>query len=192
MKTQDWQAGVWTHEPAAVVEENGGLLVTAVEASDAWRLTSYGFIKDSEHALVAPFPLGTAMEVDFTASFTEQFDQAGIFLRVSETHWVKAGTEYADGSLQVGAVVTDEYSDWSLAPVDEWLNKDVTIRVSREGNAVTVRAGLKGGPLSLVRLFPMAENLNVQAGPYVCAPTRAGLTIPFLGWRVGAADESLH
>ncbi|MFN8200741.1 MAG: DUF1349 domain-containing protein, partial [Nakamurella multipartita] len=73
-----WSAGRWTHAPAAVVERDGDLLVTAVEGSDAWRVTSYGFVHDSEHALVVPFANGSAMEVEFTAVFREQFDQAGL------------------------------------------------------------------------------------------------------------------
>ena len=64
-----WSAGRWTHAPAAVVERDGDLLVTAVEGSDAWRVTSYGFVHDSEHALVVPFANGSAMEVEFTAVF---------------------------------------------------------------------------------------------------------------------------
>ena len=46
---------------------------------------------------------------------------AGIFIRVSAEQWAKAGVEYADGSLQVGAMVTDGSSDWSLAPVPDRL-----------------------------------------------------------------------
>ncbi|MFK4638089.1 hypothetical protein ABIA52_000978 [Paenarthrobacter histidinolovorans] len=111
-----WSCGEWTTRPAAVVEHGTDLLVTAAEGSDAWRVTSYGFVHDTEHALLAPLPLDSAMEVEFTAAFSQQFDQAGIFVRVSADHWVKAGVEFADGAAQLGAVVTDRFSDWSLAP----------------------------------------------------------------------------
>ena len=114
-----WSDGGWTHDPAGVVEEHGDLVVTAVEGSDAWRITSYGFVHDSEHALLAPFAVNSAVEVEFTAAFSEQFDQAGVFVRVSAERWVKAGVEFADGRPQVGAVVTDGMSDWSLAPVPD-------------------------------------------------------------------------
>ncbi len=111
-----WNRGEWTNQPAAVVEQAGDLLVTAAESSDAWRVTSYGFIHDTEHALLAPFPQDSAMEVEFTAAFSHQFDQAGVFIRVTAEHWIKAGVEFADGAAQLGAVVTDRFSDWSLAP----------------------------------------------------------------------------
>lgn len=187
-----WSEGTWTTPPPAVTEQDGMLLVTAAEGSDAWRHTSYGFVHDTEHALVAPMPDGTAMEVEFPAAFEGQFDQAGLFVRVDATRWVKAGVEFSDGELQLGAVVTDGMSDWSLAPVAEWLGRRITVRVSRDGNALTLRAGLSGGTLRLVRVIPFAADLDAAAGPFVCAPSRAGLTVPFVSWRRGAADTELH
>lgn len=49
-----WSRGHWTTEPAAVTEDGEDLLITAVKGSDAWRITSYGFVHDSEHALRMP------------------------------------------------------------------------------------------------------------------------------------------
>ena len=187
-----WSAGRWTHPPVAAVEQGDDLVVTAQEGSDAWRLTSYGFVHDSEHALLAPFPGDSAMEVEFTAAFSAQFDQAGIFVRVSAQRWVKAGVEFADGSPSIGAVVTDERSDWSLAPVPEWTGRRVRVRVSRSGDALTVRAGSAGGPTQLVRVLPFEPDLVAAAGPFVCAPTRAGLMVPFHAWRRTDPDDGLH
>lgn len=187
-----WAEGLWTHPPVSSEERGSELVVTAAEGSDAWRITSYGFVHDSEHALLAPFPVGSAMEVEFTAAFSQQFDQAGVFVRVSDSHWIKAGVEYADGRPQLGAVVTNGRSDWSLAPVPDWLDRRILIRVSRAGDALTVRASADGGELQLVRLIPFAPDLIAEAGPMICAPTRAGLTVPFHSWRRTAPDGSLH
>lgn len=186
-----WSAGTWTHAPVDTSEIDGELYVTAAEGSDAWRLTSYGFIHESEHALVTPFANESAMEVEFTAAFSEQFDQAGLFVRVSPERWVKAGVEFADGRPQVGAVVTDRRSDWSLAPVPAWIGQRVLVRVSRSGDALTIRAGVVG-ELQLVRVVPLDPDVAAQAGPFVCAPTRAGLVVPFHAWRVTPPDASLH
>ncbi|MGX9901201.1 DUF1349 domain-containing protein [Arthrobacter sp. SA17] len=59
------------------------------EKSDAWRITSYGFIHDTEHALLASFEQDTAIEVAFHLDFSAQFDQAGIFIRVDDTIWIR-------------------------------------------------------------------------------------------------------
>lgn len=187
-----WGDGRWTNAPADVVEQDGDLLVTAVEGSDAWRVTSYGFVHENEHALLAPFPDGTAVEVEFTAAFSQQFDQAGLFVRVSDERWIKAGVEFADGRAQVGAVVTDGMSDWSLAPVPDWTGRRITVRASREGTAITVRAAPSGQELQLVRVIPFATDLVAEAGPLVCAPTRAGLQVPLHRWTRTTPDGGLH
>jgi len=187
-----WSAGSWTHPPVAAVEDSDELVVTAAASSDAWRITSYGFVHDSEHALVRPFAPQTAMEVTFTADLPEQFDQAGLFVRVDERNWVKAGLERSDGFLQLGAVVTRDRSDWSVAPVTGWNGRVVTVRVSRTGDALIVRAGLAGEALRLVRVAPLDPAQPAEAGPYLCSPTRAGLTVRFHSWHVGEADASLH
>ncbi|MEV7631797.1 DUF1349 domain-containing protein [Microbacterium sp. NPDC089318] len=192
MSQTPWSAGRWTHLPEHVETVGGDLLVTAVEGSDAWRLTSYGFVHDSEHALLAPFENESAVEVQFTAAFGEQFDQAGVFVRVSEVHWVKAGVEFADGRPQVGAVVTQERSDWSLAPVPDWAGRRVLVRVSRSGDALTIRAAVDEGELRLVRVVPFPPDAVAEAGPFVCAPTRAGLTVPLHAWRITEPDAALH
>lgn len=187
-----WDAGTWTTPPASVSTRDGALVVTAVEGSDAWRRTAYGFIHDTEHALIAPLPVGTAMEVVFDADFTAQFDQAGLFVRVDDERWMKAGVENADGVLGVGAVVTDAMSDWSVGAVPEWAGRRLRVRVSRASDALTVRAGVDGEPLRLVRVAPFAGDLAAQAGPLVCAPTRAGLEVVFSEWLRTDADASLH
>jgi regulation of enolase protein 1 (concanavalin A-like superfamily) len=105
---------------------------------------------------------------------------------------VKAGVEFADGLLQLGAVVTDGRSDWSVAPVPTWLGRRVLVRVSRSADALIVRAGVDDGPLQFVRVIPFEAALDAQAGPLVAAPTRPGLTVRFLAWRRTAADVSLH
>ncbi|MFZ1382763.1 MAG: DUF1349 domain-containing protein [Scrofimicrobium sp.] len=192
MEDVPWSAGHWTNPPVHVVEHGRDLLVTAAEGSDAWRTTSYGFIHDSEHALLAPFRNNSAVEIEFTAVFSEQFDQAGIFVRVSDERWIKAGVEYADGNCQLGAVVTDQMSDWSLAQAPDWIGKRVLIRLSRSGDAITVRAKAGDGELRLVRVIPFPPELSAEAGPFANSPTRAGLTVPFHTWRITEPDASLH
>ncbi|NQW92083.1 DUF1349 domain-containing protein [Curtobacterium sp. VKM Ac-2861] len=185
-------AATWTHEPEAVELDGDVLRVTAVEGSDAWRTTSYGFVHDSEHALVQPLDGSFSVEASFVLDYTEQFDQAGLFLRVDERNWIKAGVEFSDGTPQLGAVVTRDFSDWSVAPVPEWVGRGVTVRASRDGDAVTVRAWVDDEEPRLVRVAYLDPDAAVSAGLLCAAPTRAGLTVTFTGYRVGAPDEALH
>ena len=187
-----WSAGYWTTPPVAASESDGQLLVTCAEGSDAWRVTSYGFVHDTEHALLVPFPDATAVEVAFQVDLSEQFDQAGVSVRGAEDRWIKAGIEFADGYPQLGAVVTDRFSDWSVAPVPDWAGHRATIRASRTGDALTVRARRDDGPWGLVRLAHLTPGETLDAGPFCCAPTRAGLEVRFLTWESGPADSTLH
>ena len=191
MKTIAWSEGSWTREPVSVNEQGATLAVEAAAESDWWRTTAYGFIHDDGHALIKEFPNESAVEVSFILNYTQQFDQAGIFITSDSKNWIKAGVEYCDGFPQVGAVVTQINSDWSVAPVPEWMNKEVTIRVSRSGDAVTMRAGINGD-LRLVRVAPLDPSLSWSAGPMFCAPTRAGLIVSFTKWAQGEADSELH
>jgi regulation of enolase protein 1 (concanavalin A-like superfamily) len=191
MKNVAWSEGHWSREPVSIAQEGSNLVVEAAAESDWWRTTSYGFIHDDGHALVKDFLNESSVEVSFILNYTEQFDQAGIFITADNENWIKAGVEFCDGFPQVGAVVTQKNSDWSVAPVAEWMNKEVTIRVSRSGDAVTFRAGIHGD-LRLVRVAPLDPSRLWSAGPMFCAPTRAGLKVNFTKWSEGPADSDLH
>jgi regulation of enolase protein 1 (concanavalin A-like superfamily) len=187
-----WSDGQWTHQPASVSLDGEALRAIAVEGSDAWRTTAYGFVHDDPHALLAPLAVGQAMEITFSAEWSGEFDQAGVFVRQDDEHWVKTGIEFADGHLGLGAVVTDVVSDWSVGYVDEWNGSEVTVRVSRWPDALIVRARAGAGAWRLVRVAPFDGGADAAAGPFLCAPLRSGFEVRFLSWHLDAADEKLH
>ncbi len=187
-----WTDGTWTNPPAEIDDRGSHLDVTAREGSDAWRHTAYGFVHADAHALLAPLAVGEAMEVSFRATWEGQFDQAGLYVQTDEEHWMKSGVEFSDGHLGLGAVVTDIRSDWSVGYVDEWHDAEITMRVSRWPDALIVRARAGEGDWRLVRVAPFDADGDAGAGPFVAAPTRAGLVVEFTRWERGAADEELH
>jgi len=187
-----WTDGAWTTPPAESTPVDAHLDVTAIEGSDAWRHTAYGFVHENAHALLAPLAVGDAMEVSFRAPWEGQFDQAGLFVQIDDEHWVKAGLEFADGHLGLGAVVTDMRSDWSVGFVDDWLDAEITVRVSRWKDALVVRARADDGEWRLVRVAPFDGDVAASAGPFLAAPTRAGLVVRFTRWERGTADSALH
>ncbi len=190
--TVGWDDGQWLNAPIATRRDDKDLVVTAVEGSDFWRTTAYGFVHDNGHALLRPLAVGEAVEVSFNLDYDQQFDQAGVLVRASETSWAKAGVEISDGVAQVGAVVTHGVSDWSVAPVPGWTGSEVTIRVSRGDDALTVRATGAGDSWRLVRVAPWLVDGPTAAGPYCCAPTRSGLEVRFTRWVTGRSDAALH
>jgi regulation of enolase protein 1 (concanavalin A-like superfamily) len=190
-----WKSGTWTREPVSLREEadDERLVVEAAEGSDFWERTVYGFEHRDGHALLAPWPGDAGVEVSFSLTgFDELYDQAGLMLWNGPTCWIKAGIEINDGVPHVGAVVTDGMSDWSLAPVPEWLGQVITLRASRMNDGVIVRARTISEPWRTIRVAPFAETEEAQAGPYLCAPSRAGFTVTFTGWMQTEPDDELH
>jgi regulation of enolase protein 1 (concanavalin A-like superfamily) len=187
-----WDTATWLNCPPDVRADGSDLLVTTGTETDFWRTTSYGYVNDNGHALLTAFPPGSSVEVAFIADFREQFDQAGLMVRVDERNWIKAGVEFCDGLPQLGAVVTREVSDWSTSPVPEWAGREVTVRASRTGDAVTVRARCEAEPWRMIRLAPLDPDAVASAGPVCCSPTRDGLRVRFTRFVSGPADSSLH
>jgi regulation of enolase protein 1 (concanavalin A-like superfamily) len=130
--------------------------------------------------------------VTFLAVLDELYDQAGVMVRVDEQTWIKAGVEMTDGTPHLGAVVTHGHSDWSMAPVPEYAGREVTVRASRSGDAVTIRARCANGPWRMVRLAPLAPEVTAFAGPFCCSPQREGLRVRFTRFAAGPADAALH
>ena len=188
-----WSSGTWLNPPVSAEADKNDLLVTAAGGSDFWQETSYGFRRDSGHALLTPFAADTAVEVSFVVDYSGLYDQAGLLVRLDESTWVKAGVEVSDGAPQLAVVVTRGQSDWSMAPVPDWQGREVSIRASWSGGALTLRARPDASTAwRMMRLAPFAESVSVTAGPYCCAPERAGLTVRFTGWRSADADAALH
>jgi regulation of enolase protein 1 (concanavalin A-like superfamily) len=190
--TIPWSAGKWHTPPKAAREVGKQLIVEAEEGSDYWEKTLYGFQHGSGHALLAPWAEGDAIEVSFNLrSFSELYDQAGLMLWHGPHHWIKAGVELNDGVPHLGAVVTNEFSDWSCAPVPEWTDATITIRASRSRDAVMLRACANGGPWRMVRVARF-DYADAQAGPYLCAPKRGGFEVSFTRWSRTLPDVDLH
>lgn len=188
----DWDDAHWLNPPTSAERDGTALVVNPVEGADFWQRTSYGFSRDSGSALLTELPPDTSVEVTFEGDFDALYDQAGAFVRVDEHNWVKAGVEVTDGALHVGAVVTRGVSDWSIAPVPEWAGRPVTVRVSRAGDALTIRARSADDPWRTIRLAPLSPDARAFAGPFCCSPERADLRVRFTRFVVGPPDAGLH
>ena len=188
---EDLASGEWLNPPLDFKMTPEGLLVCAKENSDFWQKTSYGFTHSSGHALLNPFPQDSAVEVKWKLNYTQQFDQAGLIAFSDDENWIKGGVEFADGFPQLGAVVTNKKSDWSVAPVPEWMNQEITLRFSRSGDALTIRAK-SDDDWRLVRLAPLDPNRAWMVGIFCASPSRGGLEILFTSLRRTDSDAALH
>lgn len=169
----------WYSTPPSSVYKGGILEVTTGEKTDYWRETFYNFWRDDGHFL------SREVEGDFSAEVTVQgqyevlYDQAGLMMRLSESHWIKTGIEFTDGRMYFSVVVTNNQSDWSLVevPIDE---DGIRIRLTRHRETVRVQYfNTRDKAWTPVRLayFPPTNKVNV--GVMCCSPQRSGFTARF-------------
>ncbi|OPH56861.1 hypothetical protein BC351_25925 [Paenibacillus ferrarius] len=189
----NWETGTWLNSPLSAKIEGSFLKVSPEIGKDFWKKTLYGFEHEDGPALLTDWNNNTAVEVSFQlGSFTELYDQAGILLYHSSGQWIKTGIEINDGIPQLSVVVTDGYSDWSLAPVPDWAGEEVTLRASIMKDAVIIRARTEHHGWRTVRVARFPYVSGNQAGPYTCSPTRAGFEVIFTRWSFTEPDQDLH
>ncbi|MBD3919352.1 DUF1349 domain-containing protein [Paenibacillus sp. PR3] len=189
----EWKTGVWLNPPQSFREEGQMLKVAPEKGRDFWKKTLYGFEFEDGPALLTSWDRNTAVEVTFQlGSFTDLYDQAGLLLYHGPGQWIKTGIEINDGIPQLATVVTDGYSDWSLAAVPEWIGEEVTLRASIMKDAVIIRARSNQHPWRTIRVARFPYETGNHAGPFTCSPTRDGFEVTFTRWEFTAPDEDLH
>ena len=150
---------IWQHEPAQWQQDDKG-------------------IADN-----APF---YAREVtgDFTAivrvagAYNALYDQAGLMVRENERVWMKCGIEFLDGVQQASAILTRDYSDWSVLPLPD--NPAATwFRVQRFGTAVEVSYSRDGVTYQLIRQGYLSSAETLWVGLMCAAPKGEGFSVTF-------------
>lgn len=183
----------WLNEPETWEGDVDHLTLTTGDKTDFWRETFYGFVRDSGHAWLTPVSGDFTASASFKGVYQELYDQAGLMLRIDETHWIKAGIEYTDGLMHFSVVVTRGVSDWSVIPLHA-ASTDTAVfaRITRHDDAVRVQFHLGDGRWQMARLCPFPAD-EALVGVTACSPERKGFQAGFRDIRVGAAiPRKLH
>ncbi len=178
-----WSDAVWVNEPTRWRRQGADLSLTADGGTDFWRHTHYGFVRDSGHAALTRVPGEFVATVEVQADYRDQYDQAGLMVRLDETVWLKCGIELLDGVHQVSAVVTRDHSDWSVVPLPAPPGT-LRLRVDRAGGTLEVRYALDGGPETLLRQAHLTGAETLRVGPMLASPKGGGITARFRGFAV--------
>jgi uncharacterized protein len=182
----------WLNPPPMVHHDSTRLTVTTAAKSDFWRETFYGFTRHSGHFLHHPVTGDFTARVTVTAVYETLYDQAGLMLRLSDQHWVKAGVEHTDGQPVFSTVVTNGQSDWATTHLS-FPASPLKLRLSRHGTAVRVDVGEPSGTWRMVRLAYLPLGGVAQIGVMACSPEREGFVATFSDYSCGAAIPSaLH
>ena len=173
----------WLNEPAQWSERAGALLVTADAATDFWRITGYGYIRDNGHLYGEQLSGDFDLSMRVRGSYAAQYDQAGAMVRVDEHRWLKTGIEYFDGRPRFSTVITLEHSSWAVADLPGYAG-EVSLFVTRRGDAIEVRYRLDGGQSELAALAYLPPAEPVLAGAMCAAPDGSGFDVTFHDLRI--------
>jgi regulation of enolase protein 1 (concanavalin A-like superfamily) len=163
--------------------EADGITVVAGPKTDFWRKTHYGFIRDNGHFYYQEVSGDFTAEVKVAGDYATLYDQAGLMVRLDEANWLKCGIEYVDGVQYISAVVTRDYSDWSVAPLPQ-NPPAIWLRLKRVGSALEIFYSLDDRHYNLLRVTYLPEAESIQVGPMCAAPDGNGFTARFEGFQV--------
>lgn len=175
----------WLNEPSSWMGGVEELSLRTHLETDFWRETFYGFVRDSGHAWLAPVSGDFTASVVVTGAYEALYDQAGLFLRLNEREWIKAGIEFTDGMMHFSVVVTRGVSDWSVVPLPAARPADpISMRLTRHGDAVRVQFSMAGQTWQMARLCPFSS-ADAKVGVMACSPQRAGFEATFRDLTIG-------
>jgi uncharacterized protein len=173
----------WYNEPPVWNIQGDRIHVTSGAKTDFWRQTHYGFIRDNGHFFYQKVTRDFTVEVKISGEYQELYDQAGIMVRLDEVNWLKCGIEFVHGVQQVSAVVTRDYSDWSVIPMPH-NPASLWVRITRRSTAVEVQYSLDGEQYTMLRLAYLTASETVNVGIMCAAPEGNGFPIAFEGFKI--------
>ncbi len=181
----------WLNEPPVWKADDDRLRVVSGAKTDFWRVTHYGFVRDNGHFYYEQRAGDLTVQVKIEAKYEALYDQAGIMVRLDSANWIKTGVEYMDGLPHFSAVVTREFSDWSVLPADS--PGPVWLRLTRLGSAIRIQYSVDGLSFPMLRLAYFPEASGSQVGLMCCSPEREGFEVEFSEFRIGdPITQGLH
>ncbi len=179
----------WLNAPHTWQQHANTLTVTADGKTDYWRVTYHDFIKDDGHFYFQTVTGDFTATVKITGDYNALYDQAGLMVRASETVWIKCGIEYLDGVQQASAVITRDFSDWSIVPLPD-NPRAVWFRVKRVGTAVEVYYSRDHVTFDLIRQGYLSADPTLHVGMMCAAPQGDGFTVTFEDFTITAGGDA--
>lgn len=173
----------WYNEPLTWKIAGDLIQVTPDEKTDFWRKTEYGYIYDNGHFYYQPIQGDFSVEVNVDGEYKEQYDQAGLMVRLDDTYWLKCGIELIDGVKHFITVITQDYSDVSLMPIPTNLS-GIGMRILRKGDVLNVFYSFDLTNYILFRKSHFTSAETVDVGMMCAAPTKGGFFTTFKGFNL--------
>ncbi len=173
----------WYNEPSIWNDQAKVISVNADPKTDFWQKTHYNFMRDNGNFYYEQVRGNFTVEVKIIGKYQALYDQAGLMIRENENTWLKCGIEYVEGVQNVSAVVTRDYSDWSVVPLSQppaalWL------RVQRRSETLEVQYSLDGENYQMLRLAYLTHTEALQVGLMCASPQGEGFSVIFEDFQI--------
>jgi len=173
----------WYNEPPNWEIQGDTINTTSGAKTDFWRETHYGFIRDNGHFFYQIIQGDFVIDVKVSGEYRDLYDQAGIMVRLDEANWIKCGIEFVEGVQQISAVVTRNYSDWSVVPLPQ-NPVSIWIKLIRRGTAIEIKYSFDGQDYTMLRLAYLTPELRVNAGLMCASPDGNGFSTKFESFKI--------
>jgi regulation of enolase protein 1 (concanavalin A-like superfamily) len=173
----------WYKQPEHWKAENQKLILTTNPKTDFWQKTHYGYSTDNGHFYYTEYSGDFEAVVKVTGSFKDLYDQAGLMIRTDAKNWIKSGIEFVDGVIQISAVYTREFSDWSVIPRPD-RPASLWLRLIRKNDSVELSYSVNGKDFELQRLGYFPPKVKAMIGIMAASPEGKGFTVAFENFTV--------
>ncbi|PEJ63115.1 DUF1349 domain-containing protein [Bacillus wiedmannii] len=172
------------------INDNRSFIVRSKAETDFWLKTHYGFEVMNGHVFYNEMMTDFQAEVQLCMNPNSKYDQAGLFVMISEKCWLKTSLEYIpDGPSHLGAVVTNNgYSDWSTQDFPTGLaTQQLRFRIVRKRGdyIIYVKNSCQWEQIRIAHLMEDIGNAPVKIGFYTCSPSKNnGFETEFLDFTI--------
>lgn len=167
----------WFNEPSSWRLEDSALRVYSDPKTDFWRKTEDDGIRDNGHFYYETVSGNFTVDVKITGQYQELYDQAGLMIRLDELIWLKCGIEYVHEQQYASAVVTRDFSDWSIVPLEK--PSAIWLRCSRDFRTFTISYSLDGDNYEMIRQCFLTEERELKVGMMQASPKGNGFEVLF-------------
>src|SRR5258708_5207598 len=176
----------WFNEPPSWSAAGDTITLTTAPKTDFWRKTHYGFIRDNGHFYYQRVSGDFTMDVKFSGKYNALYDHAGFMVRLDAENWLKTGVEFVHDVQHVSAVVTRDFSDWSVVPVVDQ-PPAIWLRLARIKEAVEIKYSFDGTTFTMLRMLYFPPVAALDAGIMAASPEGSGFTVVFDGLKIQPA-----
>ncbi|MBD2357166.1 DUF1349 domain-containing protein [Tolypothrix sp. FACHB-123] len=173
----------WYNEPPAWHKKAESIHVSAGAKTDFWQKTHYNFMRDNGNFYYQEVTGDFTVEVKIIGEYQALYDQAGLMIRENENIWLKCGIEYVEEVQNVSAVVTRDYSDWSVIPLSK-PPVALCLRVQRRAETVEVQYSLDNENYQMLRLAYLTQTETLQVGIMCASPQGEGFSVTFENFKI--------